>query len=223
MFYSDLAAPEFQVSFAVFHQRYSTNTRPTWRLAQPFRYVAHNGEINTIGANRRWMRAREKDLRRQFGAGDWIWRARRMTSATRPASITHSSCLLRLEYSLGAAMLRMVPPAWESDGTLASFWRDYLAAQAREQEPWDGPAALVFSDGRTVGAKLDRNGLRPLRYSVTADGLVVLGSEVGVASLEGRKIIERERLGPGEMVIFDPASGKILRGDDAGEHDSATR
>jgi glutamate synthase domain-containing protein 2/glutamate synthase domain-containing protein 1/glutamate synthase domain-containing protein 3 len=212
LFYSDLAAPEFQVSFAVFHQRYSTNTRPTWRLAQPFRYVAHNGEINTIGANRRWMRAREQDLRRQFGAGDWFGALENDVSDS--ASFDNAfECLLRLDYSLGAAMLRMVPPAWESDGTLASFWRDYLAAQAREQEPWDGPAALVFSDGRTVGAKLDRNGLRPLRYSVTADGLVVLGSEVGVASLEGRKIIERERLGPGEMVIFDPASGKILRGD----------
>ncbi len=210
-FYSDLAAPEFQVSFAVFHQRYSTNTRPTWRLAQPFRYVAHNGEINTIGANRRWMRARERDLRRQLGAGDWFGALENDVSDSASFDNAFES-LLRLEYSPGAAMLRMVPPAWESDATLAFFWRDYSASQAREQEPWDGPAALVFSDGQTVGAKLDRNGLRPLRYSVTADGLVVLGSEAGVASLEGRKIIERERLGPGEMVIVEPASGKILRG-----------
>jgi glutamate synthase domain-containing protein 2/glutamate synthase domain-containing protein 1/glutamate synthase domain-containing protein 3 len=210
-FYSDLAASEFHVPFAIFHQRYSTNTRPTWRLAQPFRYVAHNGEINTIGANRRWMQAREQDLRRQLGAGDWLGALENDVSDS--ASFDNAfEILLRLEYSPAAAMLRMVPPAWESDATLASFWRDYLAAQAREQEPWDGPAALVFSDGRTVGAKLDRNGLRPLRYSVTADGLVILGSEVGVASLEGKKIIERERLGPGEMVIVDPASGKILRG-----------
>jgi glutamate synthase (ferredoxin) len=211
-FYPDLAAPDFRVSFAVFHQRYSTNTRPTWRLAQPFRYVAHNGEINTIGANRRWMRARENDLRRQLGTGDWFNALERDVSDSASFDNAHE-ILVRLGYSSAAAMLRMVPPAWESDAEVASGLREHLAAESREQEPWDGPAALVFSDGRTVGAKLDRNGLRPLRYSVTSDGLVALGSEAGVASLDGKKVIERGRLGPGEMLVVDPGSENVLRGE----------
>ncbi|MGB9404452.1 MAG: glutamate synthase central domain-containing protein, partial [Candidatus Acidiferrales bacterium] len=212
-FYGDLAHHDFHVQFAVFHQRYSTNTQPTWRLAQPFRFIAHNGEINTIGANRRWMHAREKDFRAQLGADDGFRALEERVSDS--ASFDNAFELLaRSGYTPGAAMLRMVPPAWEASAGISPELRDFLALQAREQEPWDGPAALVFSDGRVVGAKLDRNGLRPLRYTVTTDGLVVLGSEVGLATLDGKKIIERERLGPGEMLVVDPGAGTILRGDE---------
>ena len=215
-FYRDLAQPSFTANSAVFHQRYSTNTSPTWRLAQPFRYVGHNGEINTIGANRRWQRARQADLRREFEAGDWLRPLEEGVSDS--ASFDNAlEILLQRGYSLAAAILRMVPPAWESDPKLSPRLRRYLEIQAREQEPWDGPAAMVFGDGRMVGVKLDRNGLRPMRYTLTADGLLIAGSEVGLADFQGVEIAERGRLGPGDMLLVDPAAGKIYRNDDLAE------
>ena len=209
-FYSDLAAPGFTSPFAIFHQRYSTNTKPSWSLAQPFRCVAHNGEINTISANRRWLRAKQRCLlaRLQLPAGSQLLEAGVSDSASFDNAL---EILLRRGYSLPAAMWSMVPPAWENDTELPAKMRAFLEIQAREQEPWDGPAALMFSDGTTVGAKLDRNGLRPLRYTVTSDGLVVVGSEVGIADFHGKRMIERGRLGPGEMLLVDPAEGTILR------------
>jgi glutamate synthase domain-containing protein 2/glutamate synthase domain-containing protein 1/glutamate synthase domain-containing protein 3 len=209
-FYSDLAAPDFTAPFAIFHQRYSTNTSPSWQLAQPFRYVAHNGEINTISANRRWTRARENALRREFGAGDSFHVLEEGVSDS--ASFDNVvEVLLRQNYNLAAAMLRMVPPAWESDPRTFVKLRTYLEKAARQQEPWDGPAALVFSDGQMVGAKLDRNGLRPMRYVLTSDGLLVVGSEVGLADLRDKQIIERNRLGPGEILLVDALAGAIFR------------
>jgi glutamate synthase domain-containing protein 2/glutamate synthase domain-containing protein 1/glutamate synthase domain-containing protein 3 len=209
-FYSDLGSPDFTAPFAIFHQRYSTNTSPSWHLAQPFRYVAHNGEINTINANRRWSRARENTLGREFGAGDWFRVLEDGVSDS--ASFDNAiEVLLRQGYNLAAAMLRMVPPAWESDPRTGVKLRSYLEKASREQEPWDGPAALVFGDGRMVGAKLDRNGLRPMRYVLTSDGLLVVGSEVGLADLKDKKIIERNRLGPGEILLVDPLASVILR------------
>ena len=134
-----------------------------------------------------------------------------------PASFDNAlETLLQRGYSLAAAILRMVPPAWESDNTLSPRLRRYLEIQAREQEPWDGPAAMVFGDGRMVGVKLDRNGLRPMRYTLTADGLLIAGSEVGLADLQGVEIAERGRLGPGDMLLVDPTAGKIYRNDDLG-------
>ncbi|MBI3671070.1 MAG: glutamate synthase large subunit [Acidobacteria bacterium] len=210
-FYADLASPDFTSPFAIFHQRYSTNTQPTWRLAHPFRCVAHNGEINTIGANRRWMRAREAQVRRRFGVGNWFHSLEEGVSDS--ASFDNGfEILLHQGYGPAGAMLRMVPPAWESDRHLSPEVRRFLEAQAPEQEPWDGPAALVFSDGYLVGAKLDRNGLRPLRYTLTSDGLLVLGSEAGLADLHGKLVAERQRLGPGEMLLVDPVAGALFRG-----------
>ena len=215
-FYPDLVTPDFKTPFAVFHQRYSTNTQPTWTLAQPFRFVAHNGEINTIGANRRWVRAREETVRRTLDVGKWFRTLEEGVSDS--ASFDNAlEILLQRGYSLAAAMLRMVPPAWEADRHLSPKLRSYLERQAREQEPWDGPAALVFSDGRMVGAKLDRNGLRPLRYTVTSDGLLVVGSEVGLTDLHGKHATERGRLGPGEMLLVDPVAGTIFRGNELSE------
>jgi glutamate synthase domain-containing protein 2/glutamate synthase domain-containing protein 1/glutamate synthase domain-containing protein 3 len=210
-FYADLASPDFASSLAVFHQRYSTNTQPSWHLAQPFRFVAHNGEINTLSGNRRWLRARQAALRRQLGVGDWF---RALEEGVSDSASFDNAFEISVQngYSLPAAMLRMVPPAWESDGRLEASLRDYLQQQAQEHEPWDGPAALAFADGRTVGAKLDRNGLRPLRYTLTSDGLLVVGSEAGLADLRGKRVAERGRLGPGEMLLVDVCAGKIFRG-----------
>jgi glutamate synthase (ferredoxin) len=215
-FYPDLTSPEFTANFAIFHQRYSTNTQPSWTMAQPFRHVAHNGEINTISANRRWTRAREESVRKELGVGGWFHTLEERVSDS--ASFDNAlEVTMRRGYTIAAAMLRMVPPAWESDKNLAPRLRRFLVSESFEQEPWDGPAALVFSDGQIVGAKLDRNGLRPLRYSVTSDGLVIMGSEAGLVDIDPAKVIERQRLGPGEMLIVDPASKRILRECDLSE------
>src|SRR5271170_7653659 len=213
-FYPDLADPEFTAPFAIFHQRYSTNTSPSWQLAQPFRLGAHNGEINTISANRRWMHAREGELWEQFGADDCFYALEEKVSDS--ASLDNAvELLLRQGFTLAEALLRLVPPAWESDRQMPEKLRAFLSRSARDQEPWDGPAALVFSDGRMVSAKLDRNGLRPMRYILTSDGLLVCGSEVGLTDLRGKKVVERNRLGPGEILVVDSAEGRIFRG--AGE------
>ena len=215
-FYPDLNSPEFTAKFAIFHQRYSTNTQPSWTMAQPFRHLGHNGEINTISANRRWTRAREESIRKELQVGGWFHTLEERVSDS--ASFDNSLELaLHRGYNIAAAMLRMVPPAWESDRNLAPALREFLLHESFEQEPWDGPAALVFSDGRIVGAKLDRNGLRPLRYSVTSDGLVVMGSEAGLVDVDPAKVIERQRLGPGEILLVDTVANRILRENDLSE------
>jgi glutamate synthase domain-containing protein 2/glutamate synthase domain-containing protein 1/glutamate synthase domain-containing protein 3 len=210
-FYADLACQDFIAPFAIFHQRYSTNTSPSWQLAQPFRFVAHNGEINTISANRRWTRAREGTLQQEFGAQGPF---RVLEEGVSDSASFDNALEVRLRQGSGvaAAMLRMVPPAWEGDPQTGPKLRRFLQKATREQEPWDGPAALVFSDGRMVGAKLDRNGLRPMRYTLTSDGLLVVGSEVGIADLRGKRIAERNRLGPGEIFLVDSIAGAIFRG-----------
>jgi glutamate synthase (NADPH/NADH) large chain/glutamate synthase (ferredoxin) len=209
-FYEDLRDAAFATTFAVFHQRYSTNTQPSWHLAQPFRYVAHNGEINTIVSNRRWMRAKEREIRAKLMAGPWLQLLEENVSDS--ASFDNGFELKLLEgFSPDAAMLSMVPPAFENDPLLSRDVRAALASLSQHGEPWDGPAALVFSDGQFVGAKLDRNGLRPLRYTLTHDGLLIAGSEVGIIDLDESRIAERQRLGPGEMILANPATGTVFR------------
>ncbi len=210
LFYPDLANDEFKSPFAIFHQRYSTNTQPSWSLAQPFRFAAHNGEINTISGNRRWMRAREPKLRQELGlpSDSLVLEPGMSDSASFDNALEIS---LHQGYSVAESITRLVPPAWEHDEHLGTSLRNFLAISAREQEPWDGPAALVFSDGQTVGAKLDRNGLRPMRYTLTSDGWLSTGSEVGIIDLHGKHVIERQRLGPGEMLLADPVNGTFFR------------
>ncbi|HEY7617383.1 MAG TPA: glutamate synthase central domain-containing protein, partial [Terriglobales bacterium] len=209
-FYLDLAESDFVSPFAIFHQRYSTNTQPSWALAQPFRFAAHNGEINTVSGNRRWLKARESTLCRTLGLST-------RASLLEPKMSDSASFDNALEVSLHQghtvteAVSRLVPPAWENDRRMESGLRQFFERSAREQEPWDGPAALLFSDGGTVGAKLDRNGLRPLRYTLTSDGLLVVGSEVGIADLHDKHVVERQRLGPGEMLLANPAAGIFFR------------
>src|SRR6516165_2167507 len=208
-FYEDLRSPEFAARFAIFHQRYSTNTEPSWQLAQPFRYLAHNGEINTVISNRRWLRAREREIRKQIGVGKWFRLLEENVSDS--ASFDNALELKLLEgKSVEAAMLELVPTAFAQDPFLSSDVRAALEVLSREAEPWDGPAALVFSDGNSVGVKLDRNGLRPMRYTVTHDGLVIAGSETGLVDLDESRVAERHRLGPGEMILATPRSG-VLR------------
>jgi glutamate synthase (NADPH/NADH) large chain len=215
-FYADLSDPGFETSFALFHQRYSTNTQPSWSLAQPFRFVAHNGEINTISANRRWLHAKASDLNERLELPQPVPLLEERVSDS--ASFDNGvELLLRRGYSPASAMLAMVPPAWETNPLLPPDLRRYLESQAPLQEPWDGPAAMVFSDGVTVGAKLDRNGLRPLRYVLTSDGLLVVGSEVGIADFHLQEVVERQRLGPGEMLVCNPRTGEFRRPGEVGQ------
>ena len=214
-FYPDLDDPEFASAFAIFHQRYSTNTQPSWSLAQPFRLVAHNGEINTISSNRRWFQARSAAMRRQLE----LQESARLLQPGMSDSASFDNALeahIRSGSSTVESMLRMVPPAWEHDDQVDPTLGQFLAESAPQHKPWDGPAALIFSDGEIVGAKLDRNGLRPLRYTLTSDGLLIVGSEVGISDLSGKQVIERQRLGPGEMLIANPSSGMFFRPNEVG-------
>ncbi len=207
-FYADVTDPELTAPFAVFHQRYSTNTTPTWNRAQPFRFLCHNGEINTIQGNINWMTAREGSL----GTGDLI-----DEELIRPVIEPDGSdsamldnaveLLVRGGRDIRHAMAMLVPEAWEDAQHLPGPVRDFYAYHAGLSEPWDGPAGLVFSDGLRVGACLDRNGLRPLRYAICDDGLVVCSSEAGVVPLEGHGTVRRGRLGPGQMICVDPDVG----------------
>jgi glutamate synthase (NADPH/NADH) large chain/glutamate synthase (ferredoxin) len=209
-FYDDLTDPDCQSALALFHQRYSTNTFPTWSLAQPFRRLAQNGEINTLTGNRVWMTAREG----QLATPTWVDH-RDIVPVIDPAgsdSASLDSVLELLELSgfgLLRAMAVLVPDAWENMPEMPDALRAFHLHHAALMEPWDGPAALAFTDGRIVGAALDRNGLRPARYTVTEDGLVVLASETGVLDLPGRRIIERGRLGPGQMLAADIETGEL--------------
>src|SRR5262249_33487836 len=173
-------------------------------------YTAHNGEINTIVSNRRWLRAKEKEIRAKLTVGPWFRSLERNVSDS--ASFDNAFELKLLEgFSPEAAMLAMVPPAFENDPLLSRDVRGALAAVSQVSEPWGGPAALVFSDGQFVGAKLDRNGLRPLRYTLTHDGLLIAGSETGLVGFEEARIAERQRLGPGEMILANPVTGTVFR------------
>lgn len=206
-FYPDLTDPEFETSFAIFHQRFSTNTEPAWRLAQPFRLLAHNGEINTITGNRRWMNARETEIRARLKAREWFNALEDNVSDS--ASLDNAiELLVQQDRTIDLAMLSLVPPVADKS-RLGQRISGLVESAAREYEPWDGPAALVFSDGRTLGAKLDRNGLRPMRYTHTSTGWLVAGSETGLADFDEREIIERQRLGPGEALLIDIASGRV--------------
>ncbi|MDX2079938.1 MAG: glutamate synthase large subunit [Terrimicrobiaceae bacterium] len=212
-FYTDLSNPDYETALAVYHQRYSTNTFPTWPLAQPFRMLAHNGEINTIRGNRNWMQSREAELRADFWGDDInLLKPIIQPGGSDSASLDNALEVLNMSgRNLLHAMTMLVPPAYRSDPSvpaeLAAFYKYHQCIC----EPWDGPAALCFTDGVTVGACLDRNGLRPARYKITDDGIFVIGSEVGVSGLDPLKVVEKGRLAPGEMIAVDTAAGKVLR------------
>ena len=212
-FYLDLADPRYASAFAIFHQRYSTNTFPSWSLAQPFRLLAHNGEINTIQGNRNWMQAREASMASQQWGDDFHDLLPIIQSGgSDSAQLDNMLELLTLaERDLLHSMQMLIPPAWEHNPELTSFQRAWCEYHAGMMEPWDGPAALAFSDGRFVGAALDRNGLRPARYTLTSHGLLILASEAGVVPCDAHDVVEQGRLGPGQMIAVDLKHGVLLR------------
>ncbi|MFN8522682.1 MAG: glutamate synthase large subunit [Chloroflexota bacterium] len=215
-FYADLRDPEFETALAVFHQRYSTNTMPDWFLAQPFRMLAHNGEINTLKGNRNWMRAREAQLASPAW-GDDIQQIRPVIWEDGSDSASLDNALELVERSgrdVLHAMLMLVPAAWEKETELDPSIRDFYRYHACLTEPWDGPAAMAFTDGRFAAAVLDRNGLRPSRYKIDDQGLVVAASEVGVFDMDDAHVVEKGRLGPGQMLAVDTLAGRILRDSD---------
>ncbi len=199
-------------ALAVVHSRFSTNTFPAWELAHPFRMIAHNGEINTVKGNRNWMRARETLLRSDLIPGDLERLFPICTpDASDSASFDEVVELLHLGgRSLPHAMLMMIPEAWENNAVMDQARKDFYAFHSCLMEPWDGPAGVVFTDGTQVGAVLDRNGLRPGRYWVTDDGLVVLASEAGVLDIPAEKIVQKGRLQPGRMFLVDLDQHRLI-------------
>ncbi|MGD0694064.1 MAG: glutamate synthase large subunit [Terriglobia bacterium] len=215
VFYRDLQSPEFVTSCALFHQRYSTNTSPSWFLAQPFRLVAHNGEINTLLGNRNWMRARELALEHPVWSHDVEW----LKPIVQPGGSDSASfdnaleLLTRSGRTVHHALMMMIPEAWESSVEIPTDLKAFYHYHSCLMEPWDGPAAMAFMDGHVVGAALDRNGLRPARYTITHDGLVVLGSEVGIFPISPDAVKEKGRLGPGQIFLVDLQHQKIFKND----------
>lgn len=210
-FYTDLRNGRMVSAFAIFHQRYSTNTFPSWSLAQPFRRVAHNGEINTLSGNRLWTKVRSALL-----TGSSWHRSRDLLDPILPEQTSDSAnldAILELmalsERSLPHSLAMLMPSAWESRDHWPEDVRAFYQYHACIMEPWDGPAAVVFGDGKFVGACLDRHGLRPARYKITHDNLIVLGSEVGLLDTHESRVVERGRLGPGQMVVLDVTHGKL--------------
>jgi len=213
-FYGDLRDERFAVSFAVYHRRFSTNTLPRWPLAQPMRLLGHNGEINTLLGNLNWARASEANLDAVWGEAAAelkpVVNAAFSDSANLDATL---ELLVRSGRPITESLLTLVPEAFRDQPELVGKpeIQAFYEYSACTQEPWDGPALLVFADGRSVGATLDRNGLRPARYCITSDGFVVMGSETGVVELEESRIIEKGRLGPGQMLAVDLEQGRLLR------------
>jgi glutamate synthase (NADPH/NADH) large chain len=215
-FFVDLGDERVESALALVHSRFSTNTFPSWPLAHPFRFVAHNGEINTVRGNRNWMRGREALLRSDTIPGDLNRLFPIVTpGASDSASFDEVLELLHLAgRSLPHAVLMMIPEAWENHKSMDPARRAFYQYHAALMEPWDGPASIAFTDGTIIGAVLDRNGLRPSRYWVTDDGIVVMASEVGVLDIPPEKVVQRGRLQPGRMFLVDTSQGRIVSDDE---------
>lgn len=214
-YYQDLSDERLVSALALVHQRFSTNTFPTWDLAHPFRMIAHNGEINTVRGNVNWMAARKEGMASEILGDDLdkIW-------PLIPEGQSDTACfdnalelLVMGGYSMAHAMMMLIPEAWSGNPQMDKDRRAFYEYHAALMEPWDGPAAVAFTDGRQIGATLDRNGLRPARYLITDDDLVVMGSEMGVLQIPEEKIVKKWRLQPGKMFLIDMQQGRII--DDA--------
>jgi glutamate synthase (NADPH/NADH) large chain len=212
VYYKDLQDPRCESALALIHQRFSTNTFPSWDLAHPFRMVAHNGEINTLRGNVNWIRARQgaisspilgKDL-------DKVWPLIYDGQSDSASFDNALEMLVMSGYSLAHAMMMMIPEAWESHALMDPNRRAFYEYHAAMMEPWDGPASIAFTDGRLIGATLDRNGLRPSRYIVTDDDLVIMGSESGCLPIPEERIVKKWRLQPGKMFLVDLEKGRII-------------
>ena len=214
-FYPDLSDERFASTLALVHSRFSTNTFPSWPLAHPFRMIAHNGEINTVKGNRNWMRAREAKI-----ASEALGDLKQLSPIITPSGSDSASFdeVVELLYlagrSLPHAMMMMIPEAWEKQTDIEAARKNFYDYHSMLMEPWDGPAAVIFTDGSLVGATLDRNGLRPGRYVITDDGLVILASEIGVVDIDPAKIVRKGRLQPGRMFIADTKAGRLIDDDE---------
>jgi len=215
-FFPDLSDRRYSTAIALVHSRFSTNTFPAWALAHPYRYIAHNGEINTVKGNRNWMRAREALLATDLLPGD-LSRTYPIIDIEASDTASFDECLELLHLggrSLPHAVLMMIPEAWENHGEMDPARRAFYEFHSTLMEAWDGPASVTFSDGTLVGAVLDRNGLRPGRFWVTEDGFVVLSSESGVLDIPAEKVVRKGRLQPGRMFLVDTAQGRIIEDDE---------
>jgi glutamate synthase (ferredoxin) len=210
--YPDLADPDVESALALVHQRFSTNTFPSWPLAHPYRYVAHNGEINTLRGNINWMRAREA-LCQSGLLGEDLRKVLPVTREGLSDSATFDNVLEFLVMngrSLPLAILMMIPEPWQNHEAMSPERRAFYEYHSSLMEPWDGPASIAFTDGTVIGAVLDRNGLRPSRYYVTKDDLVIMASEVGVLDIPPENVLVKERLHPGRIFLVDTAQGRII-------------
>ncbi|WP_067475926.1 glutamate synthase large subunit [Actinomadura hibisca] len=215
-FFPDLSDPRFTSAIALVHSRFSTNTFPAWELAHPYRFIAHNGEINTVRGNRNWMRAREALLKSDLIPGD-LSRIHPVIDIEASDTASFDECLELLHLagrSLPHAVLMMIPEAWENHTEMDPARRAFYEFHSTLMEAWDGPASVTFTDGTVVGAVLDRNGLRPGRYWVTDEGFVVLSSESGVLDIDQEKVVRKGRLQPGKIFLVDTAAGRIIEDDE---------
>ncbi|WP_326612600.1 glutamate synthase large subunit [Streptomyces scopuliridis] len=216
-FFPDLSDRRFATAISLVHSRFSTNTFPSWPLAHPYRFVAHNGEINTVKGNRNWMRARESQLASGLFGTEALERIFPVCTPDASDSASFDEVLELIHLggrSLPHSVLMMVPEAWENHDSMDPARRAFYQFHATMMEPWDGPACVTFTDGTQVGAVLDRNGLRPGRYWVTDEGLVVLSSEVGVLDIDPAKVVRKGRLQPGRMFLVDTAEHRIIEDDE---------
>ena len=219
VYYPDLRDPRLESALALVHQRFSTNTFPSWALAHPFRYLCHNGEINTLRGNINWMLARRHNMRSdRLGADlDKLWPLIGDGASDSATFDNALELLLAGGYSLPHAMMLMVPEAWTDNPLMDARRRAFYEYHAALMEPWDGPAAIAFTDGRQIGATLDRNGLRPARYLVTSDDQVIMASEMGVLPIPEDRIVKKWRLQPGKMLLIDLEQGRIIDDDEIKE------
>ncbi|HEX5805893.1 MAG TPA: glutamate synthase-related protein [Macromonas sp.] len=211
-YYLDLQDPRCVSALGLVHQRFSTNTFPEWPLAHPYRYVAHNGEINTVKGNYNWMKAREGVMSSPV-LGEDLQKLYPISFAGQSDTATFDNCLELLTmagYPISQAMMMMIPEPWEQHTTMDGRRKAFYEYHAAMLEPWDGPASVVFTDGRQIGATLDRNGLRPARYCVTDDDFVIMGSESGVLPVPDSKIVRKWRLQPGKMFLIDLEQGRMI-------------
>ncbi|HEX8030683.1 MAG TPA: glutamate synthase central domain-containing protein, partial [Vicinamibacterales bacterium] len=210
--FPDLSDPEVESALALVHQRFSTNTFPSWPLAHPYRYVAHNGEINTLRGNINWMKAREGLLKSSV-FGDDLQKVLPVIAPGGSDTATFDNVLEFLVMagrSLPHAVLMMIPEPWSGNPSMDPAVRAFYEYHSSIMEPWDGPASISFTDGRLIGAVLDRNGLRPSRYCITTDDLVIMASEVGVLDIPADRIVVKDRLRPGKMLLIDTGEGRII-------------
>src|SRR5690606_24406004 len=215
-YYKDLSDKRIGSALALVHQRFSTNTFPSWKLAHPYRKVAHNGEINTLRGNVNWMAARQASVSSPLFGNDIskLWPISYEGQSDTACFDNALEFLVMGGYSLAHAAMMLIPEAWAGNPLMDRKRRAFYEYHAALMEPWDGPAAVAFTDGRQIGATLDRNGLRPARYLVTKDDIVIMSSEAGVLPVAEEDIVRKWRLQPGKMLLIDLEQGRIISDDE---------